>query len=48
MTQLETLSNSLFATLSDYEASMILGGTGKVMKTFTSDGSYQGDELVLD
>jgi hypothetical protein len=52
--QLESLRGTLFLTLSAEEAAMVLGGqdeaggTSGVKATYKSDGTYVGEELVLD
>ncbi|HEX5870730.1 MAG TPA: hypothetical protein VFY65_09960 [Longimicrobium sp.] len=51
--QLESLRGTLFLTLSAEEAAMVLGGqaeagTSGVKNTYKSDGTYVGEELVLD
>jgi hypothetical protein len=52
-TKLETLSNSLFVTISEDHAAMLLGGmavgTGKILKTFEQGSSTpSGEEYVTD
>jgi hypothetical protein len=53
-TKLETLSNSLFLTISEDHAAMLMGGqaaagSGRILPTYKSgEGTSSGDDYVTD
>lgn len=54
-TKLETLSSSLFLTISEDHAAMLMGGlaaaagTGRILPTYKSgEGTSSGDDYVTD
>lgn len=51
-TKLETLSSSLFVTISDDHAAMLMGGlaaTGRILPTYKEgSGTSSGDDYVTD
>ncbi|HEY3567419.1 MAG TPA: hypothetical protein VGP73_05745 [Thermoanaerobaculia bacterium] len=46
--KVEALDSELFQPLSDEEIRLVVAGTGHVYRTFTSDGTDEGSDFVLD